>query len=621
MVAAESWDDFEPFDDLEGADADAARRSLAEFCRQAVAAGEVEGTSELEWGPHLEALALHTQLQLEGWLVSYGKGTPDMVRRQREAWERTKARSPDGKPEPWLRQPLVLNQLYNICPSSWKSSMVMVCANAWIWLWEPTFHFVASSGIDANVSRDSNAARTLVKSDWYRTTFQVSWTDRDLEPDELPPDIEMSRAADAVSFWATTAGGRRSSRTWSRGLTGLHGDGIFGDDPDDADKVFNEPARVSAQNRWSRAMENRVNDERRTIRLIMQQVVHPEGFSAYLLSIAVWSPTNIGGWSRLCIPAEYGRGPVDAPVETPYGWKDWRTQPGETMHPRLTVAVLADRRLKMPWYEAQYNQNAERGTDGDFKPDAVRFFLFEGETTTRRRPEGCLQRDELPPRIIRRADLDRWTLNVDTAGSLEPDENSKGSAVGLTVGACIKDDRFVVDDRTRMLGPHGTYLAIYELIGAWPLDEILVEFKTIGAGVIAEVERSINRGWYLNAKDERVELVGPDGKRPRCVVKPFNPGKDSKEQRHQGMLPAWSQHEIYLHDGADWLYPQHDVNRRTVDEGFLGEICALPHSRKTERADMLAQFIMHFRGTANEADKMRALNRLALLGQRRRARW
>lgn len=619
MVAAESYyedEDAVP-DDLVGADAEAARRSLAEFCKQAVAAGEIEGTSSLDWGPHLDAICLHTQMQLEGWLVAHGKGTPDMVTSQRDAWRRTAAVSDDGLPEPWFRYPLVTNQLLNLPPSTWKSSAVMVCANAWIWLWDPKFHFVASSGIDANVTRDSNATRSLVKSSWYRATFQISWTDRDLAEDELPPDIEMSRAADAVCFWATSAGGRRSSRTWARGLTGLHGDLIAADDGDDADKVFNEPARLATQNRWTRAMENRVNDERRSIRLVMQQVVHVEGFSAYLLSISVWSPQNPKGWCRLVIPAEYGLGPPDAPVETPYGWRDWRKVKGETMHPRLSAGVLADRRLKMPGYEAQYNQNAERVTDGDFKRAAARFFLFEGETTTRRRPEGCLQRSELPARIIKRADLTRWTLNVDTAGSLDPDPSAKTSAVGLVVGACLKDDdKFVVDDRTRMLGPDGTYLAIYELIGAWELEKILVEFKTIGAGVIAEVKRSIQRGWYLDANDEKVELLGPDGKRPRCTVEPFNPGKDSKEQRWQGMLPAWRQGEVYLHDGADWLYPQTDANRRTLDEGFIGEICSLPHSRKKERADMLAQFVAHYRGSQDGASKLRALNRLAMVGRR-----
>jgi hypothetical protein len=577
------------------AGAELARRSLGWFVRLAIAAGVVDGIQRVEWGPHLDAICSEVQAQLEGWLVAYGLGTAEMVARQRAAWERTGATWEDGALRPWERYVLVQNAVDNLPPGTLKSTIVMVCANAWIWLWAPRFSFGALSGIDANVGRDSRACRELVRSSWYRETFAIAWTDVDADPEAGPADLEIKRDTDAVEAWATTAGGKRLSRTVTRGLTGTHVDGIYLDDADDADRVHNEAERLRPQNRWTRAIETRVNDDHRSIRRVMQQIVHVEGFTAYLLSIARWSPQTPKGWAQLCIPAEYGYGPPDAPAETPYGWRDWRTTKGDTMHPRLSPGVLADWKLKLPAYEAVYNQNAERITDGDFKRTAARFFVFEGETVTRKRPEGCASRSDLPARVVKRSDLDRWTLNVDTAGSLDPTPSSKGSAVGLVVAACSWDDRFVVDDRTRMLGPQGTYLAIYELIGAWEIERILVEFKTIGAGVIGEIERSIKRGWYLDAADRQVPLLGPDGRPARCVVEPFNPGKDSKEQRWQGMLPSWRQGETYLRDGADWLYPVSDENRRTIDEGFIGEICGLPHSRRNERADMLAQHVMFHR--------------------------
>jgi len=155
----------------------------------------------------------------------------------------------------------------------------------------------------------------------------------------IDADIAIRPDADAVSDWATTAGGRRYSRTVQRGFTGLHVDGMFIDDPDDADRVWNETARLATQNKFTNAMENRVNDEHRTIRKVMQQVVHLEGFSA-------------------C--------PKDAPEETPFGWRDWRTEKGETMHPRLSPGVLADKRLKLPGYNGQYNQNADELGSGMF---------------------------------------------------------------------------------------------------------------------------------------------------------------------------------------------------------------------------------------------------------------
>lgn len=626
-----------------------AKRWLSKFVQQAVAAGVVNGCRRLEWGPHLEAVCLHTQLQIEGWIVANGppRDSPDwdawaadrarMIERQREAWEREwpvevkegetprteRATWEDGEPEPWLRYVLVQNQIFNLAPGTFKSSVVEVCACAWVWLHAPTFSFGAASGVDANVTRDSNATRDIIRSSWYRETFGISWDTYDIEdPDpEVRRDIALRPDVDSVSHWATSAGGVRYSRTWQRGFTGLHVDGLFGDDPDDADRVHSESTRLATQNKWTNAMETRVNDEHRSIRLVMQQVVHVEGMSAYLLSIARWSPKNPKGWAQLCIPAEYGYGPTDAPEVTPYGWRDWRSAKGETMHPRLSPGVLADKRLKLPGYEGQYNQNASRVVDGIFERRLARWFVFEGENIAalRRRPDGCVPRADLPPIVIKPGELQQLTLSVDAANSLDPKPGAKVSAVGLLVGGCRGEERFAVDDRTRVLGVDGTYRAIYELIAAWRIERVLVELKALGAGVCAEIERSIKRGWYLDDANDKVELLWPDGTRPRCEVEPWKPPpNEDKVQRAHGALPAWRDGFTYLRDGASWIYPQVEIeSRKTMDEGFIGEICSFPGSRRKDRVDAWSQFVARYRQDQDPRDRMRAMQRLALVGQRR----
>lgn len=609
-----------------------ARRWLADFAQQAIAAGVVSGITRVAWGPHLAAVCLHTQLQLEGWIVANGpdRDSPDwpawadehddMIARQREAWERDwpvevkegevprneRAAWEDGAPEPWLRYVLVQNQAYNLPPGTLKSTLVMVLACAWIWLHAPTFSFGAASGVDANVTRDSNATRDIIRSRWYRETFEIGWDTFDIEdPDpEVRRDIAIRGDVDSVSHWATSAGGIRYSRTWQRGFTGMHCDGLFGDDPDDADRVHNESTRLATQNKWTNAMETRVNDEHRSVRLVMQQVVHVEGMSAYLLSIARWSPRSPKGWAQLCIPAEYGYGPADAPEVTPYGWRDWRTAKGETMHPRLSPGVLADKRLKLPGYEGQYNQNASRVVDGLFERRLAKFFVFEGENIAalRRRPDGCVPRLDLPPIVIKPGELQQLTLSVDTANSLDPKPGAKVSAVGLIVGGLRGDERFAVDDRTRVLGVDGTYQAIYTLIGAWMIERVLVELKAAGAGVCAEIDRSIKRGWYLDAENRKVELLWPDGSKPRCVVEPWKPPpNEDKVQRAHGALPAWRDGFTFLRDGADWLYPQVELEgRKTLDEGFVGEICSFPGSRRKDRVDAWSQFVARYRTAQDE---------------------
>lgn len=599
-----------------------AKRSLSQFTQQAIAAGQIEGIRRVEWGQHLEAFCWEVQLQLESWLVANGHGDERMIARQREVWERTGASWEDGEPEPWLRYVLVQNQLANLAPGTLKSTIAMVCANAWMWLWCASFSFGALSGVDANVTRDSSATRDLVQSRWYRETFGITWRDRDLTPeereaaeaaeDEEARDLRVRRDKNAIGEWATTAGGKRISRTLSRGLTGLHVDGVFLDDPDDADRVWSEPERLRSQNRWTRACESRVNDEHRSIRFVLQQVVHAEGFTAYLVSISRWSKSNPKGWSQFCLPAEYGFGPDDAPVETPWGTRDWRTTKGEVLHRRLSPGVLANKRTALGSlaYEAQFNQNARAVTSGIFARSKCRFFVLEGTPlgSLGRRPEGCPSRISSPPIVVRIDQLRPITLSVDAANSLDPNpSNKKLSAVGLMVIGELGEQRLMLDDATRVLGASATYQAVYDLLCGWPIDRLLVESKALGNGVIAEIQKAIRLGWYVNDKGEQVPLRGPDGKPVRCTIEDYDPGQDSKDQRAMAMLPSWEQGLILLRDGAEWLHEKVDANRRIVDEGTVGEICAFPNARRRDRMDTLAQAVANRRGAMDFREAWRLL--------------
>lgn len=615
-------------DQLRRARVDLARRSLAEFFRQAVAAGVVHGLSKLEWGRHLDLICEEVQLHLEGWLVAYGHGSEEMIARQREAWERTGATWEDGEPDPWLRYPLVPNHIYNLPPSTLKSTIVMVVANAWIWLLCPTFAFGATSGVDSNVWRDARAARDIVESAWYRETFGIAWETWEVDEDGKrvdvnQPEIAIRRDNSGIQDWATSAGGRRVSRTLLTGFTGAHVDGIFIDDPDDADRVWSEAERIRPQNRFSRAVENRVNDERRSLRAVLQQRVHPEDFTFYLLSLSRWSPQNPKGWALLCLAAEFGLGPPDAPAETPYGLRDWRTDTGETLHAMLSPGVLADKRAKLPSYEAQYNQNPARRADGMFLRGKARWFVWEGTDTRalRRRPEGTIvDRFDLPPVTVPMSAARDWTLSVDAANSLNPAPGAKVSAVGLIVGARHEGKLLVVDDRTKVLGVSATYMAIYRTLAMWPIGLVLVELKAMGAGVVDELTRAVRRGWYIDPDtDQRIDLRGPDGRSVRCEIETVTPAKgEDKVQRANASLPAWERGDILLLDGAEWLYPTVDDQRRTMDEGFFEEVCSFPASRRKDRMDALSQLEARYR--QGDGDASAAMRRLAGWAARRMVR-
>lgn len=544
----------------------AALDSFAEFVRQAVAAGVVPGVAKLDWAPHLDQVCYETQSLLEGWLVAYDRGTSRQIERVDAQWERHGL-------ERAAEELLVQNWVGNLPPGTLKSSIVLVLANAWIWLHDPTFQFGASSGNDANVERDSMAARDIVTSSWYRTTFRITWTIR--------------RDADSIGKWAITKGGKRISRTVGAGFTGLHLDGLFIDDPDDADKVWNDSDRERVQKRYTRAIESRVNDERRSLRVVLQQNVHPEDLGRYLLAIAKWARDKRKGWAWFCRPMEYGKGPKEAPEETPFGTRDWRTEPGELMQPqRFPREVIDDKREKMGSnnYEGQYNQNSGAEDGGEVKRTWLKFWVPVGTdvTSMRKRPHGCLSREELPPRVLERDDhgrlrVDSMLLSIDCSNSVEAKETS--SNVGIVGYARIGEDRIVFDDRSAVMGILEMIAAVKAAIIAWRAPRVLIELKAAGATLVAELRRALAAG----------EIRDAEGKAITVVVEVVKVVRDSKPGRWKATVPSWEAGHWYVLDGAPWLY------ERGSDQGFVGEICSFPASKKNDRVDALSQADARYR--------------------------
>jgi hypothetical protein len=105
----------------------------------------------------------------------------------------------------------------------------------------------------------------------------------------------------------------------------------------------------------------------------------------------------------------------------------------------------------------------------------------------------------------------------------------------------------------------------------------------------------MRRGWYLDPDtDERIELLGPDGKRARGH-RAFDPGKDSKVQRAHGMLPDWERGLMFFHDGASYLYPQVDDEPQDGRRGVHRRGVLVPRLARTDRVDALSQFIARHR--------------------------
>lgn len=588
---------------LRKAEGEYARRDLAEFFRQAVRSGNVHGLRKVQWSPHLDATCYHVQTLLEGWLVTQGLGTDEMIGKQRALWVlHYGAESPEVTAETWLREPLVQNAIENLCPGTLKSTIAMVIANAWIWLHAPWFQFGASSWLEANVNRDSDAAKDLCKSEWYRSTFEIEW--------------HVRSDQDSKILWSNTAGGFRLSKPIRSGFTGQHVHGIFVDDPDDADAVWQETNRETVHSKFTNAMENRVVDEITCIRFILQQRVHLEDLTSYLLAVKVWSVKDRKGWAWVVIPLRYGRAPKDAPRVTAFGWSDWRHEPDEVMHPaRFTLSVIADKlkTLQEFGFAAQYDQNPQTESGGMYVRNKVMWWRFDDEDPikARPRPRGVPDRIESPAHVLKRGrlgrpeGLDDIIISIDaTFGSTK----KTASSVGVTVYGKHEERRFVLEDRTRVMGVQEQYDVIIETVAEWAPSAraIIVELKALGDAVVNELTKMLTSGKY-NGKP----IKGLDGKAPQIVVEGITVGAEAgKLIRARGASPTWNSSLTFLHDGAEWVYPRIDDSGKTLDDGYFNEIVMCPNGRKMDRVDTYSQAISYWRDNGEDERRARAMNSL-----------
>lgn len=277
--------------------ADRARRSLAEFVRQAWRHVLNPGRP-LEWGWYLDAICLHL-----------------------EAVKR--------------RDPRVRRLLLTQPPNTLKSTLTMVCFPAWSWVDEPQLRFLCAASDGPLATRDALAHRDLVESDWYRSSFRPAW---DLKVDQ-----------DQKTWFANTAGGHRISYSANARVIGRKGDILLCDDLNDAKKVHSQVERDSVSQWHDLAFSGRIADEKTSPHVVQGQRVHPDD--------EIGRKKKRGGWVELCLPEEFdpaGRRPM--PLAE---LRDPRTHKGQWLRPtRFGPAERADAvaRLMEEGYDGQHNQ-------------------------------------------------------------------------------------------------------------------------------------------------------------------------------------------------------------------------------------------------------------------------
>lgn len=513
---------------------------FAEFFRGAWPT--LEGQKRFEEAWHHRAMFMHAQIMAEEWYLAGLE--PDQVEARLEGWER------QGRPyvaeyrEHWERPvdeyvdtpagrvygcgrgayvQRATDLVVNVGPISLKSRIFMVALLAWIWIsLTPEFEGFFSSGTPSNVDRDSLACRDLVESPWYRNTFRVPWLIRQDLASVSKWGIGIRRE---TGGWIGL--GTRESRGTGGSVTGVHADGLFLDDPDDAAGVWSEAERRDVQ-RFHEALGNRLKDPRRPLRVIIQQNLHPEDLSSKCVA---------KGMPRLAIPVEFKPERRAKLYTAPFNWRDPREEQGEVLQPsRNTTKLLASerRRLGSFGFEAQYNCDPRSLDGGIIKRHWWRFYTTRwkilpqsgawvsipdaGARDDYPRPPGC---DEKIPAIPRPDHFGRTTMAVDLNFGSEEDPDY----ASITVWACAGPDRFLVGHWHKQEGFEESLVAIQELAAEFPGCKKLIERAANGWATIKVLRKrmpGVVAQKPIGNKDQRLAAAAPTVEAGNCYI-PLGP--------------------------------------------------------------------------------------------------
>lgn len=233
--------------------------------------------------------------------------------------------------------------LLNVPPGFMKSLLTNVLWPAWEAgpMNMPHLRYVTFSYSASLTERDNRRFRDLVVSPEY----QLLWGDRFA----LRKQGETLVSNDKTGWkLATSVGGVG---------TGERGDRVILDDPHNIKEAESDQVRGDTVRWFQEAMENRLNDLKKSAIIVIMQRVHQMDVAGAIVTG--------GGYVQVLIPMEFE--PTRA-CKTPIGWKDPRKDDGELAWPeRFGAAEILPFKRRAYMWAAQYQQRPEPRGGGIFK--------------------------------------------------------------------------------------------------------------------------------------------------------------------------------------------------------------------------------------------------------------
>jgi predicted phage terminase large subunit-like protein len=395
-------------------------------------------------------------------------------------------------------------------PGTGKSITLAGCRDPYMWLAQPYRRTIYLSANDGNATRDSRRARNIIQSPEYQELMRAAAEKHGMEPWKLAHD------QNETTNFENSQRGFRQCLGMGSDVTGKRGDDLVIDDPMDAkEALLGTPETIErrmkeASDIIGSVLTSRVNDQETASITIMMQRLYPSDPAG--MAIAA------GGWKVIVLPMEYDPDLPDAcggPCV-----EDRRRVRGESLHPgKFPEHVIA--RLKQPpinglglvQFEGQYNA----------KPSQKSSKLYDAAWFANTYHQA--------PAVMRR-EMDRVALVCDASF-----KKTGTSNVALEVWGKRQGRLYLLHEVCRKMGYRETRAEIRRLVGAWSVDEVVVEDKANGSALVDDLGNS--------HEDEHEPPLG-------VPVVPFNPGTTSKVEREElYSVPAFAAGNVLLPE------PQH----------------------------------------------------------------
>jgi predicted phage terminase large subunit-like protein len=199
--------------------------------------------------------------------------------------------------------------IINVPFRSAKSLMVTVMFPVWCWTKDQSLSFITTSYAASLAEDHSQKSRDLINTLWFKEHY--------------PDAISFSDNTNTKQEYKITGGGYRKAVGVGGQITGSGASIIICDDPQDPKRAASEVERKNTINFYTGTLYSRLNQPEIGHRIIVQQRLHEQDLTGYLLE------NFPDSYEHICIPAEIDQESNVKPIELTEHYIDnlfWNTR-------------------------------------------------------------------------------------------------------------------------------------------------------------------------------------------------------------------------------------------------------------------------------------------------------